>query len=349
MVKKLPKLRSRLVAPPRTDPPPAATTSTTDSTGTDKPAPTDEVSEKGPQDQLQDGPPKSDQPASSTGAKEKENIVGGAEANEKFVSEVSAVIGKIASFYGSGFDSGNTSGDANNDDKGGGPPSCDIMITSSPEVSSEQVAVTTTTTTTPTPPAPPPPTTPLLPSYAPENCATVVDSNYQPAREPSTNLPAKSEDELPALSDTIPPLVVDALPDPSEAEVSVDVAALESILVTEKEIFGDSGRMSDSGDSDDDIHDDGDGGGVAMETGMLNAEELAWIEAEFKKITAVPPLLSTTTTATAGETSSADKTAATQDKKPQVCCHCHMMWLINPFLINKFCYRNQKRNLSMSV
>jgi hypothetical protein len=87
------------------------------------------------------------------------------------------------------------------------------------------------------------------------------------------------------------------------------------MLVTEKDIFGDSGKMSDS---DDDIHDDD--GGVAMETGMLNAEELAWIEAEFKKITAVPPLPSTTATATAGETSSANQTA-TQDKKPQVHVH----------------------------
>ena len=324
-MKKLPKLRSRLVAPPRTDPSPATTTSTTDSTGTDKPASTDTVSEKDPQEQLQDGPPKSDQSASSTGAKEEEGITGGAEANEKFISEVSAVIGKIASFYGSGLDSGSTSGNANNDDKAGGPPSGDIMITSPPEISSEQVAVTTTTTTA-TPPTPPPPPVPSLPSYAPENCATVVDSNYQPIREPSTSVPAKSEDELPTILDTIPPpLVVDALPDPSEAEVSADVAALESMLVTEKEIFGESGRMSDNdGDSDNDIHDDGgdDGGGVAMETGMLNAEELAWIEAEFKKITAVPASPSTTTTATAGESSSAaDKTADTQDKKPQVYCH----------------------------
>ena len=324
MAKKLPKLRSRLVAPPRTDPSPAAaTTSTTDSTGTDKPASTDTVGEKAPQEQLQDGPPKSDQPASS---KEEEGIAGQAEANEKFVSEVSAVIGKIASFYGSGLDSGSTSGDANNDDKGGGPPSGDIMITSPPEVSSEQVAVTTTTTTaTATPPTPPPPTTSSLPSYAPENCATVVDSNYQPTREPSTSTPAKSEDEVPAILDTIPPpLVVDALPDPSEAEVSADVAALESMLVTEKEIFGDSGKMSD--DSDNDIQDDGDDGdGIAMETGILNAEELAWIEAEFKKITAVPALPSTTTTATAGETSSAsDKIADTLDKKPQVYCHVHV-------------------------
>ena len=278
VAKKLPKLRSRLVAPPRTDQSPAAaTTSTTDSTGTDKPASVDTVSEKAPQEQLQDEPPKSDQPASSTGAKEEEGITGRAEANEKFVSEVSAMIGKIASFYGSGLDSGGTSGDASNGDKGGGPPSSDIMITSPPEVSSEQVAVTTTTTTA-TPPTPPPPTTPSLPSYAPENCATVVDSNYQPARESSTSIPVKSEDELPATLDTIPsPLVVDTLPDPSEAEGSVDVAALESMLVTEKEIFGDSGKMSD--DSDNDIHDDGDDGdgGVAMEMGMLNAEELARI------------------------------------------------------------------------
>ena len=322
MAKKLPKLRSRLVAPPRTDPSPAAaTTSTTDSTGTDKPASADTVGEKAPQEQLQDGPPKSDQPASS---KEEEDIAGRVEANEKFVSEVSAVIGKIASFYGSGLDSGSTSGDANNDNKARGPPSGDIMITSPPEVSSEQVAVTTTTTTA-TPPTPPPLPTPSLPSYAPENCATVVDSNYQPAREPSTSTPAKSEDELPAILDTIPPpLVVDTLPDPSEAEVSADVATLESMLVTEKEIFGDSGKMSD--DSDNDIHDDDDDGdGVAMETGILNAEELAWIEAEFKKITAVPPLPSTTTTATAGETSSAaNKIADMQDKKPQVYCHVHV-------------------------
>ena len=301
MVKKLPKFRSRLVAPPQKEPSVAASTST------DKPA--SDTNNKKQSLLLQDGPPKPDQPVhvlsiSSAGqtssSSTKEETAGGAEAaaNEKLISEVSKVIGKIASFYGSGLDSGSTSCDTTNSnikDKAD-PPASDIMITSPPEVSSEQIALTTITTT-------PPNTTTSLPSYVPENCA-VVESNYQTPGKPSTNIVAKSEDKIkvPAVSDTTE--LIDAFP--SVAEVSVDVAMLESMLVTEKEIFGDSDKISDDGDSDNDIH----GDSVAMDTGMLNTEELAWIEAEFKKITALP--------STAGETSTANKTSAAEDKKPQV-------------------------------
>lgn len=301
MVKKLPKFRSRLVAPPQKEPSVAASTST------DKPA---SDTNKKQSLLLQDGPPKPDQPVhvlstssagqTSSSSSTKEETAGGAEAaaSEKLISEVSKMIGKIASFYGSGLDSGSTSGDTTNsniNDKAD-PPADDIKITSPPEVSSEQIALTTITTT-------PPNTTTLLPSYVPENCA-VVESNYQTPGKPSTNIVAKSEDKMkvPAVSDTTE--LIDAFP--SVAEVSVDVAMLESMLVTEKEIFGDSDKISDDGDSDNDIH----GDSVAMDTGMLNTEELAWIEAEFKKITAVP--------STAGEMSTANRTSAAEDKKPQV-------------------------------
>ena len=291
-MKKLPKLRSRLVAPLQKEPLPANAKSS------DKPT-SDANSEK----ELlksQDGPPKPDKPVSSasptgqTGSTgTKEEISGGAKVSEEVVSEVSKVIGEIASFYGSGLDpsnTGNTGTDTNNNngDKTGHPTD-DIVITSPPEVSSEQITVTMATNTT---------TVSSLPSYAPENCASaVVEPNYQTPKEP---IAAKCEDKTSAhsLSDTTE--LTDVAPS-SVSEESVEVAMLHSMLVTEKDIFGDSNEMSDDGESgeDNDIH----GDDVAMEMEVLSAKELASIEAEFKKVTALP----------SGDTSE-DKT----ERNPQV-------------------------------
>ena len=71
---------------------------------------------------------------------------------------------------------------------------------------------------------------------------------------------------------------------------SVGVAMLENMLVTEKEIFGDDTVLSDECDDGNDgstINSNIDDN-VVTEQKTLSAEELASIEEEFKKVTALP-------------------------------------------------------------
>ena len=207
-----------------------------------------------------------------------EEVPGGAEICERTVTEVSKLIGDVANFYGSSTENypKSTSDKTSSTGQSG-------FVTSSPtppppasEVSDEQTTATS------------------LPSYAPENCLA-VEANY-------SSLPSSTDpDQGPSLSKS------DDLQDPIGDE-SVGVALLENTLVTQRDIFGDNNDvMSDDDDDVDDesainsnICDD-----VISEAPKLpSAEELASIEEQFKKVTALP----------SGVTSS--ETAAT--KKSQV-------------------------------
>ena len=255
--KKLPKLRSRFVnpsQPSRKDETPASEKST----------PTESV-----QPPQQEGPVAvPDTPVSSTSLtspmddstsrpEKNETVPGGSELCNKVATEVSKMIGEIANFYGSGSADylGNT-----------GETRLTGDVSLPPQVSSEETTVTS------------------LPSYAPEKVLT-DQANYH------TSVEAENSDKMASLSE-------DSHNGPSNAspvEESVGVAMLENMLVTERDIFGDDDNgMSDD---DDDVRDDDDdvsainsnvGDDVVPEPVLPSAEELASIEEEFKKVTALP-------------------------------------------------------------
>ena len=255
--RKLPKLRSRLVNPSQPSRKDDAPTS-------EKPTPTEGV-----QPLHQDGPVTvPDKPVSSTGlssqtddttshSEKSEALPGGSELCNKVATEVSKMIGEIANFYGSGSaDYLSTTGETR----------LTGDISSPPQVSNEETAVTS------------------LPSYAPEKVLT-EQANYH------TPVEAEKSDKMATVSEDSH----DGRTDPADVEESVGVAMLENMLVTERDIFGDDNGMSD--DNDDDVMDDDDdvsainssiGDDVVPEPILPSAEELASIEEEFKKVTALP-------------------------------------------------------------
>ena len=200
-------------------------------------------------------------------------VPGGSELCNKVATEVSKMIGEIANFYGSGSADylGGTS------DQIGQTGLTDI-ISSPPQISSEETAVTS------------------LPCYAPEKVLTAQANYHAPLEEEKSNKMA-SLSEGPHESPTSNVATI---------EESVDVAMLENILVTERDIFGNDNGMSD--DDDDDDADKGDdvsainsniGDDIVAEHKMPSAEELASIEEEFKKVTALPQEGGTSTEAAA--------------------------------------------------
>lgn len=151
-VKKLPKLRSKLVALPKREPSPSS----------DKPATVTRVEKQNEQDEpeLQVEPVSSTGSTSQTGdaSKKVDDVFHESEVCERAVTEISKIIGEIASFYGSG---GENYPSDSNDGKTGSSSQSGLVISSSPPViSSEQTTV------------------PSLPSYAPEKCLE-AESNYQ--------------------------------------------------------------------------------------------------------------------------------------------------------------------------
>lgn len=254
-VKKLPKLRSRLVTPQlhKGQSTPSSEKQSTDEKDVKKPQPQDE-------------PEKPDKPVSSTSSsslmsdvsRKVDEIPGGAEVCDKVVTEVSKLIGEISSFYGSATENYPT---CTNEETGSPGQSGTATPSPPPRESSKQIAE------------------PNLPSYAPENCLS-VDSSYGSAKEAT-----KNDGKQPPSSESVE--VAE-----TSSEDSLTVAMLESVLVTEKDIFGDTDVMSDD-------NDDGEVGGGAINSNidddviseqpkLLSAEELANIEQEFKKVTSLP-------------------------------------------------------------
>ena len=165
-VKKLPKLRSKLVAPLNKEP----------NSASDKPTNAAEVEKQQPQDE-QEIPA---EPVPSTGStsqtidsrKKVDNVPEKSEVCDELVTEVSKMIGEIANFYGSGATEYSTATDDNKTSQSG------LVVSSPPEVSSEQITVTS------------------LPSYAPERCLE-AESSYQDIPQK----PVKSDKPQP-LADT---------------------------------------------------------------------------------------------------------------------------------------------------
>ena len=265
-VKKLPKLRSRFVAPLQKK-----------RTSSEKPVPLKEEPDGHP---LPDDVKSASVDSSASegkDAREKVEVVpGGSELCDKVVSEVSKVIDEIANFYGTGGTEyprpagypcvagypGPAEHLGHNSSGKNTAQTCPT-ITSPPEASSEEIAVT------------------ALPSYVPENC-TAADTTYQ-SRDQALTEAGKECDRSGDGGDVMNASSV-------AGEESVGVAMLENILVTEQDIFGDDDGMSDD---DDDIDNDAaiygnSGNDVVPEVKLLSAEELASIEEEFKKVTALP-------------------------------------------------------------
>ena len=151
-MKKLPKLRSKLVSLPQKESSPSP----------DKPATVAQVEKQ----KQQDEPEVPAEPGSSTGStsqtgdasKKIEDVICESEVCEKAVSEISKIIGEIASFYGSG---GENYPSGTSDEKTGSSSQSGLVISSPPPVvANEQTTV------------------PSLPSYAPEKCLE-AEANYQ--------------------------------------------------------------------------------------------------------------------------------------------------------------------------
>ena len=204
-----------------------------------------------------------DKPVSSTSLTSQtsgkiEEVPGGAEICERTVTEVSKLIGDVANFYGSSTENYPKSTSDKTGQSG--------FVTSSPtppppasEVSDEQTTATS------------------LPSYAPENCLA-VEANY-------SSLPSSADpDQGPSLSKS------DDLQD-AIGDESVGVALLENTLVTQRDIFGDNNDVmsDDDDDVDESAINSNIGDDVISEAPKLpSAEELASIEEQFKKVTALP-------------------------------------------------------------
>lgn len=271
--KKLPpKLRSRLVTPSQ---PPHKDGSERSSTATENVKLTQQDEAVAVQDKPVASTGLTSQAADVTVSTEKNaEVPGGSELCNKVATEVSKMIGEIANFYGSGSADylGGTSYQT-------GQTGLTDIISSPPQISSEETAVTS------------------LPCYAPEKVLTAQANYHAPLEEEKSNKMA-SLSEGPQESPTSNVATI---------EESVDVAMLENMLVTERDIFGNDNGMSDDDDDDDDADKDDDvsainsniGDDIIAEHKMPSAEELASIEEEFKKVTALPQEGGTSTEAAA--------------------------------------------------